>query len=126
DGFYQAEVVVGDLLNIYVSSRTFRVGTHGAPALGLDDLVQPVIESGFASNASHLSNLEEYTAHLESRAKLGAEDIETLSAARTLVVAARRVAKGGDASGKVDGGVPSTPLPPLLGQLVPPGSPDEV
>lgn len=125
DGFYQAEVVVADLLNIYVSSRTFRVGTHGAPALGIDDLVQPVIEGGFASNASHMSNLEEYAADLEARENLAAQDTENLTAARALIEAARRVAKGSDASGKSDGGVPSTPLPPLLGQLVPPGSPDE-
>lgn len=124
DGFYQAEVVVGDLLNIYVSSRTFRVGTRGAAALGLDDMVQPVIETGFASNASHLSNLEEYTAGLETRENLGPEGIEKLAAARTLVEAARRVAKGGDASGKSDGGVPSTPLSPQLGRLVPSGSPE--
>lgn len=124
DGFYQAEVVVGDLLNIYVSSRTFRVGTRGAAALGVDDLVQPVIETGFALNASHLSNLEEYTADLETREDRGPEDSEKLAAARTLVEAARRAAKGSDALGKSGGGVRPTPLPPLLGRLVPPGSPD--
>ena len=122
--FLPAEVVVGDLLNVYVSSRTFRVGTRGAAALGVEDLVQPVIETGFASNASHLANLEEFTADLETRESPSLEDTESFSAARTLVEAARRVAKGDDASGKSDGGVPSTPLPPRLGSLVPPGSPE--
>lgn len=124
DGFYQAEVVVRDLLNIYVSSRTFRVGTRGADIVGVDDLVQPVIETGFASNASHMSNLEEYTANLEARDNSDAEAQAELNVARTLVEAARRAAKGGDASGKSGGGVPSAPLPPTLGRLVPPDSPD--
>ncbi|WP_370615178.1 hypothetical protein [Mumia sp. Pv 4-285] len=124
DGFYQAEVVIGGLLNVYVSSRSFRVGARGADIAGVQDLVQPVIESGFARNASHLSNLEEFTATLEAQEAPDADDIAKLDAARALVDAARRVARDGDASRKAGGGVPSTPLPPHLGRLVPPGSPD--
>lgn len=127
DGFYQAEVVVRDLLTIYVSARTFRVGTRCADIVGVQDLVQPVIDGGFASNASHLSNLEEYAADLASRGEGGLNDEEEaqLHAARSIVVIARRVAKGGEAQGKVRGGAPFAPLPPVLGRLVPPGSPDE-
>ncbi|WP_345584424.1 hypothetical protein, partial [Tessaracoccus lubricantis] len=64
DGFYQAEVVINDLLNVYLSSRAFRVGGRDADIAGVQDLIQPVIEGGFASNSSHLCNLEEYTAQL--------------------------------------------------------------
>lgn len=127
DGFYQAEVVVRDLLTIYISSRTFRVGTHCAEIVGVQDLVQPVIEKGFASNASHLCNLEEYAADLESRSpgELGEAEVAQLEAARTIVGIARRVARGDDVPGKVGGGAPFAPLPPLIGDLVQSGSPDE-
>ena len=68
DGFYQAEVVINGLLNVYVSSRAFRVGGRDADIAGVQDLIQPVIEGGFASNSSHLCNLEEYTAELTDAA----------------------------------------------------------
>ncbi|GIL25319.1 hypothetical protein NUM_05740 [Actinocatenispora comari] len=127
DGFYQAEVVVRDLLTIYISARTFRIGTRCADIVGVQDLIQPVIDDGFASNASHLSNLEEYAAELESRGggELDDEEAARLHAARSIIAIARRVAKGGETPGKSDGGAPSVPLPHLLGRLVPLGSADE-
>lgn len=127
DGFYQAEVVINDLLNVYVSSRAFRVGGRDADIADVQDLIQPVIEGGFASNSSHMCNLEEYTAELTDAAtKADDEGLhERLDAARSILQAARRVAKGGETPGKADGGAPSAPLPPLIGTLVPPGSLDE-
>lgn len=126
DGFYQAEVVINGLLNVYVSSRAFRVGGREADIAGVQDLIQPVIEDGFASNSSHLCNLEEYTAELTDAATNTDDEglHERLDAARNILKAARRVAKGGETPGKADGGAPSAPLPPLIGRLVPPGSPD--
>lgn len=127
DGFYQAEVVISGLLNVYLSSRTFRVGRRDADIAEVQDLIQPVIEGGFASNASHLCNLEEYTAELADAATKADDELlrQRLDAARRILKAARRVAKGGETPGKADGGAPSVPLPPLIGTLVPPGSPDE-
>src|SRR5690606_30895800 len=68
DGFYQAEVVINGLLNVYLSSRAFRVGGRAADIAGVQELIQPVIEGGFASNSSHLCNLEEYAAELTDAA----------------------------------------------------------
>lgn len=126
DGFYQAEIVINGLLNVYLSSRAFRVGGRSADIAGVQDLIQPVIEGGFASNSSHLCNLEEYAAQLtEAATKSNDEGLhERLDAARSILKVARRVAKGGETPGKVDSGAPSAPLPPLIGTLVPPGSPD--
>lgn len=127
DGFYQAEVVIRNLLTIYVSARTFRVGARCADIVGVQDLIQPVIDEGFARNASHLSNLEEYVAQLESRGE-DEHDDETaaqIQAAHSIIQIARRVAKGDETPGKDGSGVLSTPLPHLLGRLVPFGSPDE-
>jgi hypothetical protein len=126
DGFYQAEVVVRNLLTIYVSARTFRVGTRCADIVGVQDLVQPVIEEGFARNASHLSNLEEYVARLESLGDGGRDEevVAQLQAARSIIRIARRVAKGDESPGKDGSGVLSTPLPRLLRRLIPLGSTD--
>ena len=126
DGFYQAEVVVRNLLTIYVSARTFRVGSRCADIVGVQDLVQPVIEEGFARNASHLSNLEEYVARLEplGEAERDEEVVDQLQAARCIIQIARRVAKGDESPGKDGSGVLSTPLPRLLGRLIPLGSTD--
>ncbi len=126
DGFYQTEVVINGLLNVYLSSRAFRVGGRDADIAGVQDLIQPVIEGGFASNSSHLCNLEEYTAELTDAATKSDDEglLERLDAARNILKAARRVATGGDAPGKAVGGAPSAPLPPIIGTLVPPGSPD--
>lgn len=126
DGFYQAEVVVRNLLTIYVSARTFRVGTRCADIVGVQDLIQPVIEEGFARNSSHLSNLEEYATRLESLEE-GIRDEEMvaqLQAARSIIQIARRVAKGDELPGKDASGVPSKPLPRLLRRLIPPDSHD--
>lgn len=127
DGFYQAEVVINGLLNVYVSSRAFRVGNRDADIAGVQDLIQPVIEVGFASNSSHLSNLEEYIAELTDAATTSDDEgvRDRLDAARRILKAARRVARGGETPGKADGGARSAPLPPLIAKLVPPGSPDE-
>ncbi|MCC3289820.1 hypothetical protein [Arthrobacter sp. zg-Y1110] len=127
DGFYQAEVVIRDLLAIYTSARTFPVGTHSIDISGVQDLIQPVITSGFASKASHLSNLEEYVADLASRGAGGLNDEASaqLHAANGIIEIARRVSRGDDASEKASSGVLSTPLPPTLRLLVPAGSVDE-
>lgn len=127
DGFYQAEVVIRNLLTIYTSARTFRVSTNYVDFVGVQDLVQPVIEEGFASKASHLSNLEEYVADLASHGddELSDEEAAQLRAARDIIQIARRVAKGDEGPGKVGSGVPPTPLPHLLRRLVPAGSDDE-
>ena len=126
DGFFQAEVVIDGLLNVYLSSRTFRVGGRDAEILGVQDLIQPVIEGGFASNASHLCNLEEYETLLTDAAASSDDEglHDRLDATRSILHAARRVAKGGETPGKVGGGALSAPLPPHIRILVPPGSPD--
>lgn len=126
DGFYQAEVVINGMLNVYVSSREFRVGYRDAEIVGVQDLIQPVIEDGFASNSSHLCNLDEYTAELAAAAKTSDDEglNERLFAARKILKVARGVVKGGVMPGKPVGGAPSAPLPPLIGKLVPPDSPD--
>lgn len=126
DGFYQAEVVVRDLLTIYECSRSFGVGSRHANIFGVQDLIRPAITEGFARNASHLSNLEEYATDLASRSTgdLNGSEKDQLHAAQSIIKIARRVAMGDETPGKGDG-VLSTPLPPLIGRLVPPGSDDE-
>jgi hypothetical protein len=127
NAFYQAEVIVGDLLNVYLRSRSFKVHHREAGIIGVQNLVQPVVEGGFASKASHLSNLEQHAAMLEARiAKepdTGLED--QLDAARQIIEVARRAAKGNKSSGKVQSGALPAPLPASLSQFINSGSADE-
>jgi len=128
DSFYKAEVVVDDLLQIYMGSRSVTVVRRDADADGLQMLVQPVIETGFARTAGLLSNLEDHTDALEQQVTEAAHDrrpalTEQLEASRAVLAAARTHALGGTGQGKDPGGTATTPLPPPLDRLVPHGSP---
>jgi hypothetical protein len=127
NSFYKAEVVVDDLLQIYTGSRGMAVARLGADSDGLLDLIQPVIETGFARTAGLMSNLEDHTYALQQRMDSAPEETreyltEQLRAAHTVLSAARAHALGGAGPGKGGGGAVRVPLPPPLDQLVPPGS----
>ncbi|MFG2015667.1 hypothetical protein [Actinomadura geliboluensis] len=127
NSFYKAEVVVDDLLQIYMGSRSVAVVCREEDADGLLTLVQPVIESGFARTAGLLSNLEDHTDALQQQVVAAADDrrgalTEQLNAARAVLAAAKAHALGGTGQGKGDGGMASITLPPPLDQLAPAGS----
>ncbi|GFJ85779.1 hypothetical protein [Phytohabitans houttuyneae] len=128
DSFYKAQVVIDDLLQIYMGSRSVTVVRRDEDADGLQMLVQPVIETGFARTAGLLSNLEDHTDALEQQVTEAAHDrrlalTEQLKASRAVLAAARSHALGGTGQGKEPGGTAATPLPPPLDRLVPHGSP---
>jgi hypothetical protein len=126
--FYKAEVVVDHLLQIYMGSRSVEVVRHDDDIEGLFNVVQPIIETGFARTAGLLSNLEDHTAALEQQTAEAATEYQRLvladqlDAARRTLGAAQAHALGGAGEGKGDGGTAVTPLPPPLDQLIPPGS----
>lgn len=127
DSFYKAEVVVDNLLQIYMGSRSTAVVSHAEDMDGLLRLVQPVIESGFARTAGLLSNLEDHTLALEQEAASATGDrepeaTEKLAVAQAVLYAAKSQALAGAAPGKAGSGTAPTPLPQPLRQLVPPGS----
>ncbi|MCM3886700.1 hypothetical protein [Frankia sp. R82] len=127
DSFYKAEVVVDDLLQIYMGSRSTAVVSHEEDIDGLLRLVQPVIESGFARTAGLLSNLEDHTHALEQEAATAVGDrerevAEKLAAAQTVLRAAKAQALAGAGPGKGGSGTATASLPQPLNQLVRPGS----
>lgn len=127
DSFYKAEVVVDDLLQIYLGSRSAAVVSHEEDIGGLLRLVQPVIESGFARTAGLLCNLEDHTHALEQEAATAAGDrerevTEKLTAAQTVLQAAKAQALAGAGPGKGGSGTATASLPQPLNQLVLPGS----
>lgn len=127
NSFYKAEVVVDNLLQIYMGSRSVGIARREQDADGLLTLVQPVIESGFARTAGLLSNLEDHTHALQQQVAVAANDrqsalTEQLNASRAVLEAAKAHALGGAGQGKGDGGMASMHLPPPLDQLVPAGS----
>jgi hypothetical protein len=127
DSFYKAEVVVDDLLQIYLGSRSTAVVSHEEDIDGLLRLVQPVIESGFARTAGLLSNLEDHTHALEQEAATAVggrarEVAEKLAAAQAVLQAAKAQALAGAGPGKGGSGTATASLPQPLNQLVLPGS----
>lgn len=128
DSFYQAEVVVDDLLQIWTGDRAISVVRREADVAGVLQIVQPVIETGFAARAGLLLNLEDHTRALQSRADNAVPEArlaltKQLGVAQTVLAAARAHAQGAAAPGKVVGGAAPTPLPPPFDQLIPAGSP---
>ncbi|MEH0551000.1 hypothetical protein [Streptomyces sp. B21-101] len=127
DSFYKAEVVVDDLLQIYLGSRSAAVVSHEEDIDGLLRLVQPVIESGFARTAGLLCNLEDHTRALEQEAAAAAGDrerevTEKLAAAQAVLRGAKAQALAGAGPGKGHSGTATASLPQPLNQLVLPGS----
>ncbi|REH55225.1 hypothetical protein BCF44_101242 [Kutzneria buriramensis] len=127
DSFYKAEVVVDDLLQIYLGSRSTAVVSHEEDIDGLLRLVRPVIESGFARTAGLLSNLEDHTRALEQEAATAVGDrehevTEKLTVAQTVLRAAKSQALAGAGPGKDVSGTAITSLPRPLDQLIPAGS----
>jgi hypothetical protein len=125
ESFYRAEVVVDDLLQIYVASRSTLVVKRDEDLGGVLHILQPVIESGFAAKAGLLAHLEQHVHNLEERSAR-ADDTEAdlstdLGTAREVLVSARSVALRGD-SGKDEGSGPPDPLPKPLDRLFPSGS----
>lgn len=123
--FYKAEVVVDNLLQIYTGSRSIAVARLSTDSEALLDLIQPVIESGFARTAGLMSNLEDHVHALQERADALEKPPERLSeqlrVAHTVLNAARVHALRGAEPEKEDGGAVRVPLPPPLNQLLPPG-----
>lgn len=127
DSFYKAEVVVDDLLQIYLGSRSTAVVAHDDDLDGLLRLVQPVIESGFASTAGLLSHLEDHAHALEEEAATSVgerqhEVIDKLAVAQAVLHAAKSQALAGAGPGKDGSGTTTTSLPQPLNRLVQPGS----
>lgn len=126
--FYKAEVVVDDLLQIYVGSRSIGVTRRSQDCTGVLELVQPIIETGFARAAGLMCNLEDHAQALKARLDSESSDgkgriAEQLAVADKVLVAARlQVIGDGGGQEKAGGGAALVPLPPPLSLLVPAGS----
>lgn len=121
EAFYRPEVVIDDLLNVYRASRSVGVVRRGEDFDGVLDVVQPVIEAGFASNTGFVANLAEYARRLEDRLEQVEDDqrvvmSEQLAVATEVLTKARAVLAAGESPGK-GGGTTAVPLPRQLDQL---------
>ena len=129
DSFYQAEVVVDDLLQIYVASRSASIVKSSEDLGGVLQVVQPVIESGFAAKAGLLAHLEQHVQNLEKRVargdyNAGIDHAEQLGAAQDVLAKAKDLGLRRGGSGKEPGGAATAPLPQPLDRLFPLGSPE--
>lgn len=122
EAFYRPEAVIDDLLHVYQASRSVEVVRKVGDLDGVLDVVQPVIEAGFASNAGFVANLAEYTRELEERLHRVGEDervvlAEQHAVASDVLTAARAVLARAESPGKGGGGTAAAPLPRQLDQL---------
>jgi hypothetical protein len=127
ESFYRAEVIVDDLLRIYVASRSFPVICRDGDFGGILQIVQPVIESGFAAKAGLLAHLGQHVRNLETRLTHANDVSRTeisadLNVAKAVLTKAEGLAfRGGGGPGKVEGAI-AAPLPQPLDRLFPTGS----
>lgn len=120
--FYRPEAAIDDLLQVYRASRSVEVVRRAEDFAGVLDVVQPVIEAGFASNMAFVANLDVYTSELEKR--LGAVEgnerpalVEQHEVAMQVLAEARAVLARGESPGKDAGGTATEPLPRQLDRL---------
>ncbi|MGC3952668.1 MAG: hypothetical protein QM804_00160 [Propionicimonas sp.] len=126
DSFYEPEKVIDALLETYKSAHSINVVRRTEDFRGIETIVQPVIETGFASKAAFLANLTTYTANLKERAAAHTDDTELagdMTVAQQVLTAAREALAAGKPPGKDTGGTGSAPLPHQLESILGHGTP---
>lgn len=122
EAFYRPEAAIDDLLQLYRASRSVEVVRRVDDFGGVLEVVQPVIEAGFASNVAFVANLDVYTRELATRLEAVEEEeravlLEQHNVAAQILAQARSVLARGESPGKGAGGTATTPLPHQLEQL---------
>lgn len=104
--FYDPASSVANLLDVYTVTRSVAVVSRDDDRVGVLELVQPVIESGFASREAFVAHLADHVEDLNTRLANG--DDESLVARRDTAVAvleaARDVIRDSGGPGKEPGG----------------------
>lgn len=115
--FYDPASTVANLLDVYKVTRSVAVVSHDDDLGGVLELVQPVIESGFASKEAFVSQLADHVDDLNNRlAARGHDDalVARRDTAVTVLDAARDIIrKGADPGKEPGGGGPGQLLAPL-------------
>ncbi|RLV55973.1 hypothetical protein D9V41_08735 [Aeromicrobium phragmitis] len=122
EAFYRPEAIIDDLLNVYRASRSVEIVRRVEDFDGVLEVVQPVIEAGFASNTGFVANLAEYTRRLEERLEQVEDEervvlVEQHAVAAEVLTEARAVLARGEPPGKGGGGTATAPLPRRLEEL---------
>lgn len=122
EAFYRPEAAIDDLLQVYRASRSVEVVRRVEDFDGVLDVIQPVIEAGFASNTAFVANLVVYTSELEKRLATAEDDerpalVEQHEVATHVLAEARAVLARGESPGKGAGGTATVPLPRQLDRL---------
>jgi hypothetical protein len=131
DSFYEPEAVIDALLDTYLTTHSVYVVRRSEDLESIRAIVQPVIETGFASRAAFVSSLDRYTTNLETHVAQVTETgtapdpdlVGALSVAQQVLAAARSAITAGKPPGKDGGGTASAPLPPQLEDILGAGTP---
>lgn len=101
--WYHAAAVIDDIVDLYRTTRSVRAFRHEADDRAVRDVIAPVIESGFAAQASLLRHLNDHVEYLQRRADDNVateQDLADLPVARELAEAVAEQTQRGDANPK--------------------------
>ncbi|MEP9394367.1 hypothetical protein ABLE94_19225 [Gordonia sp. VNK1] len=123
EAFYEPEKAIDDLMHVYRASRSVEMVRRAEDFDGVLTVVQPVIESGFASNTAFVSNLDVYIGRIAVRIECATDEdrsdlVEQQRAAEQVLAEARRILDQGGPPGKGGGGTATTSLPPQLEDIL--------
>lgn len=102
--WYQAAVVMDDIVDLYRTTRSIRAFRREADDLAVRDVIAPMIESGFAAQASLLRHLHDHVTYLKARVDEGVatdQELADLPAAQDLAEAIAEQTRTGDANPKL-------------------------
>lgn len=101
--WYQAAVVMDDIVDLYRTTRSLRAFRREVDDLAVRDVIAPMIESGFAAQASLLRHLHDHVAYLKVRVDEGVatdQELADLPVAQDLAEAIAEQTRAGDANPK--------------------------
>lgn len=131
ESFYEPEATIDALLETYIATHSVHVVRRSEDRESIRAIVEPVIESGFASRAAFVANLGKYTSNLEARVALTADTgaatdpdlVRALTVAEKVLAVARSAITAGKPPGKGGGGTAPASLPPQLEDILGVGTP---
>lgn len=116
--WYHAAAVMDDIVDLYRTTRSVRAFRRDADYEAVRDVIAPMLESGFAAQASLLRHLNDHARYLQTRADENVateQELADLPVARELAEAVAEQTRRGDANPKPLAGygeVTSSPASP--------------
>lgn len=105
--WYHAAAVMDDIVDLYRTTRSVRAFRREADDVAVRDVIAPMLESGFAAQASLLRHLSDHASYLQARADTNVateQELVDLPVARDLAETVAEQTRRGDANPKPSAG----------------------